>query len=122
MAKKNTVVVDVDPFLAEVGAESKAFSMYGKTWTLAPEMPALAMLKWQAAEAQGDAGLGVQVDTLRVILQPASQVDELLEEGAGALALAAILSVALAVYSGEDPAKALAELKKDDEEDDPKGE
>lgn len=122
MAKKNIPVVDIDPFLAEAGAEAKAFSMYGKTWTLAPEMPALAMLRWQTAEAKGDAGLGIQVDTLRVILQPASQVDEILEEGVGALGLAAILTVALAVYSGEDPAKALADLKADDEADDPKAE
>jgi hypothetical protein len=69
------------------------------------------MLEWKAAESADDGGLEHQVSTLKAILSPPSQVDDLLSLGLGPTAISVFISVAIGIYSGESPDEVLDRLK-----------
>ena len=106
--------IDLDRFLDETLGRAPQVTLFGKTWKLRPEMPALAMLQLRAvADGQVDESgtFETEIGLLRTLLAPASQVDELLEAGAGPTALTVLLRVAIGHYTGQTAGEVLDTLR-----------
>lgn len=119
--------INLDRFLDEALGRAPQVTLFGKTWTLRPEMPALAMLQLRAI-AEGETGDDTgtfenEINLLRTLLAPATQVDQLLEAGAGPTALTVLLRVAIGHYTGQTADEVLDTLRAEQAEGDgsPKG-
>lgn len=110
MGKKKNDTIDIDNFLAEILGEGKSFKLYGKTWTLQPEIPASLMLRLQTDDNVSDAE---ELELFRQLLKPASQFDDLLALGLGAVAFETIIRVALGTYAGVTPDEVLAQIREE---------
>jgi hypothetical protein len=114
---KEHKTVQLDAFLAEILGEGIVINMYGHDWTLQPEIPALFMLRLQQEMSNEleQIPFDREMDLLRSLLKPPSQVEEMLNLGLSPTAFTILLRVALAAYSGQDPNETIATLRQEQE-------
>lgn len=106
MSKANKKAIDLDAFLNETVGEGITIRLYGKEWKLKAEIPALFMLRLRSTmqeDEDHELSFEEELDLLRALMDPPSQVDELLAAGLSQSAFGAIIRVALASYTGTDP-------------------
>lgn len=109
MSRKQAPAADLDAFLAEVLGQGPRIRLYGRTWQLKPELPSLLMLRIRSVLANPDEALSDQdeLDVLGALLDPPEQLDELVAAGLGSTAFAALIRIALGIYSGTPAAETL---------------
>ena len=112
MSKAKTTV-DLDAFLNEALGQGTVIRLYNRDWKLKAEIPALLMLRLRSELSSDEAELTFEqeLDLLRALMDPPSQVDELLAAGLGQSAFALLIQVALATYSGADPAAVIETMR-----------
>lgn len=104
---------DLDAFLTEALGERKTFRLYGRDWTLTPEMPSLLMLRLQRDLSSEDDTLNTdgQLTLLKAMFDPPEQVDDMVALGMGWSALMVVTQVAMGLLSGRSAEDVLADLR-----------
>ncbi len=92
--------IDFDAAMSELFGEPIHVTMFGQTWTFANEIPASAILKLKAAASgEGDTDLD-DIQLLRAMMTPPTQVDELLAAGISLTGLEMLIRVVIGLQKG----------------------
>ena len=105
--------VDLTAALLEIEGEPIEVNLLGRVWVFAPELPAAAVLRIKAAAAdpEYEASDEDDLEFLRSMMTPPTQVDELLQAGITTSGLALLIRVVMGVYAGSTPEQVLLAIK-----------
>lgn len=115
MTEKNTAA-DLDAFLMESMGVKQTFILFGREWTLRPELSLATRLQIEAAQADDySENTSNELDILRSMMDPPSQVDELMEMGLGLRGFTLLLKIGLLVGSGMTVENALDVVREEEQ-------
>lgn len=104
---------DLDAFLTEMQGEPVEITVQGRRWLFAAEIPAIVLLRIKAAAADPDyvGSDNEDIEMLRAMMTPPTQVEELLATGITSTGLELLIRVVMGVYAGSTPEETLAAIK-----------
>ena len=92
---------DLDAFLRESLGVKQRFTLFGREWTLRPELSLATRLKIEAAQADDYIETTeAELEILRSMMDPPGQVDDLIAMGMGMRSFTLLLKIGLLVGSG----------------------
>lgn len=104
---------DLDAFLTEIQGEPVEITVQGRRWLFAAEIPAIVLLRLKAAAADPDyvGSDNEDIELLRAMMTPPTQVEDLLATGITSSGLELLIRVVMGVYAGSSPEDTLSAIR-----------